>query len=78
MGDTLKFFFGIFWWTLKTIIKKTVKWADKKKNNFSIYDVAFFSKKKKKKKRKEKKTRYRANILKFVFLGHFLPFLSLP
>ena len=39
----------------QTIIKKTVKWADKKQNNFSIYNVAFFSKKKKKKKEKKKK-----------------------
>ena len=44
VGHTSEFLFGIYWWTWKTNIylKQLLKWANKKQNNFSIYNVAFF------------------------------------
>ena len=68
------------------IIKKLLKWANKKQNNFNIYNVAF------KKKIKKNTCRYHyqnlndmiysswdieLNILKLVISGHFLPFYPL-
>ena len=66
------------------IIKKLLKWANKKQNNFNIYNVVFF-----KEKIKKNTCRYHyqnpddmiysswdieQNIMKLVILGHFLPF----
>ena len=40
VGHTSEFLFSIYWWTWKTIIK-LLKWANKKENNFNIYNAAF-------------------------------------
>ena len=70
------------------IIKKLLKWANKKQNNFNIYNVAFFWKKKIKKNTLRHHYQnlddmiysswdIEQNILKLVILGHFLPFYPL-
>ena len=68
------------------VIKKLLKWANKKQNEFNICNVAFF-----KKKIKKNTCRYHyqnpndmiysswdieQNMQKLVILGHFLPFYS--
>ena len=40
----------------KYLLKKLLKWANKKQNNFNIYIAAFFQKKTKKTKKKQRKT----------------------
>ena len=40
------------------LLKKLLKWANKKQNNFSIYNVASFFKKKKEKKERKNTCRY--------------------
>ena len=72
------------------IIKKLLKWANKKQNNLNIYHAVFKKNKNKKIKKEKKNTcRYhylnlddmtysswdiKQNILKLLILGHFLPF----
>ena len=49
VGHTSEFLFGIIDELEKQIfVKKLTKWANKKQNNFNIYNVAFFKTNKKK------------------------------
>ena len=47
VGHTSEFLFSIYWWAWKTIIKKTDKCANKKCENFNIYNVLLSKKIKK-------------------------------
>ena len=47
MGYSSEFLFGIYSLPWNTIIKKLLTWANKKQNNFNIYNVALKKKQKK-------------------------------
>ena len=83
-----------FWYLLMNLknklLKKLLKWDNKKQNNFNIYNVASLFPKKRKRKKRTCRYHYQNlddiiysswdmehKILKLVVLGHFLSFYSL-